>query len=169
MSAILIILVYVLGMGITFVVSFIEVYKEGKNKKAMLPNIASVVSKISVIDRRLIYISCFIWPIYIVWRIVLGIGGFIVKLPQFIIELTLPVLKINQNKILKGKIALLKVGEIMKVVRYDFIKDFETIVIDEITDDSIVLHNGIEIPKEHIVLVDDDLYALMRPYKQYSS
>lgn len=159
------ILIYLLGMCITFIVSSIYLYRKNRNEYAMLPNISSILSKSEEGDKVLLYVGSILFIISVPAVVIYQVFKFLMKLPKFIVNLILQIAQVNDNKILEGRIALLKVGDIINLVRYDRISDGEGLVIMEIRSNSIVLRNDLEIPKENIVLIDGDLYALMRPYK----
>jgi hypothetical protein len=131
----------------------------------MLPNISSILSKAEEGDKTLLYVGSILFPIFISGVIVYQTFKFLMKLPKFVVNLILSVAQTDESKILEGRIALLKVGDTINLVRYDRISDSESRVIIQIKSNSIVLVNGSEVLKENIVLIDGDLYALLRPYK----
>jgi hypothetical protein len=158
------VLMYFIGMFVSFIITFVYCYWREHEVKGMLPDVRSIYSKLDGNARALAIGSIVVFPISVAFVVLYFLLSVISELPAWIVKQLLAVANTGKNKVLKGRIKLLTVGQFINLVRFTHIKDFEPREIMAIDKDSITLSDKITYSKKCIVLVDDDLYVLARPY-----
>jgi hypothetical protein len=159
---------YLIGMMITFIVVFTRMYFKFRKERAMLPEIESIFVNLVFGEKAILVLSVMFWPIAILFCILYHIIETISIIPKTIIKVIVNLVDARHAKIYEGRIALLYVGQIIKLVRWSELKDNENFTIQAINEDTISGNSTTVLagtfPKKNIVLVDDELYLLERPY-----
>jgi hypothetical protein len=155
---------YLLGVFLTFVVSFIVIYLKVGDEYVMLPEPKSIYSQLSANQQGLLIVGIVLFPVAIVCFLVYFFVCIFIKLPIWVVKLILNVFNIGKSKVIEGKVALLTVGDIVHLARYDDINEFDNKTITEIGSYYVKLSDDVKYAKKNFVLYDNELFLAAHPY-----